>query len=211
MMADAAKYNGQYASIAAQAAMLLPRGASILDIGAGIGALSGELLMRGFPVTALEADPLAVRQIPAACEPICMDAFSFMPKRVWDASLFCFFGAPDEILQLSARFSNGVGIAVGTDGNTPAFSKGKRRYSIDPLCELLAKRGIAQSVRRFTADCTQPFRSVADAELFHTRYGGDLTGLVRTDDPVFGYAEPAVRTLKAVYFDFDGKGSSKHA
>ena len=180
---DAMACCGYYPALARRIAPYLPKQAHVCDAGCGLGGLSVALLPYCRHVTAVDRaaaplenlrqraghDPrLTVRQGDIRCLP---------PETPYDAMVFCLFGGTDEILDIAARQCGGTALVVRRDFRQHQFSSGVRMagHTAADMEQELRRRGLTCTLRRFTLEFGQPFRSVEDALAFFRLYSRDGT------------------------------------
>ena len=180
---DAMACCGYYPALARRIAPYLPKQAHVCDAGCGLGGLSVALLPYCRHVTAVDRaaaplenlrqraghDPrLTVRQGDIRCLP---------PETPYDAMVFCLFGGTDEILDIAARQCGGTALVVRRDFRQHQFSTGVRMagHTAADMEQELRRRGLTCTLRRFTLEFGQPFRSVEDALAFFRLYSRDGT------------------------------------
>ena len=186
---DAMACCGYYPALARRIAPYLPKQAHVCDAGCGLGGLSVALLPYCRHVTAVDRaaaplenlrqrtghDPrLTVRQGDIRCLP---------PETPYDAMVFCLFGGTDEILDIAARQCGGTALVVRRDFRQHQFSSGVRMagHTAADMEQELRRRGLTCTLRRFTLEFGQPFRSVADALAFFRLYSRDGTAPARQE------------------------------
>ena len=91
--------------------------------------------------------------------------------------VFCLFGGTDEILDIAARQCGGTALVVRRDFRQHQFSSGVRMagHTAADMEQELRRRGLTCTLRRFTLELGQPFRSVEDALAFFRLYSRDGT------------------------------------
>lgn len=91
--------------------------------------------------------------------------------------VFCLFGGTDEILDIAARQCGGTALVVRRDFRQHQFSTGVRMagHTAADMEQELRRRGLTCTLRRFTLEFGQPFRSVEDALAFFRLYSRDGT------------------------------------
>ena len=103
-------------------------------------------------------------------------------QKPYDAMVFCLFSGTDEILDIAARQCGGTALVVRRDFRQHQFSSGgrmaghRRRHGAGA-----APRGLTCTLRRFTLEFGQPFRSVEDALAFFRLYSRDGTAPARQE------------------------------
>ena len=105
------------------------------------------------------------------------------PQRPYDAMVFCLFGGTDEILDIAARQCGGTALVVRRDFRQHQFSSGVRMagHTAADMEQELRRRGLTCTLRRFTLEFGQPFRSVEDALAFFRLYSRDGTAPARQE------------------------------
>ena len=186
---DAMACCGYYPALARRIAPYLPKQAHVCDAGCGLGGLSVALLPYCRHVTAVDRaaaplenlrqraghDPrLTVRQGDIRCLP---------PETPYDAMVFCLFGGTEEILDIAARQCGGTALVVRRDFRQHQFSSGVRMagHTAADMEQELRRRRLTCTLRRFTLEFGQPFRSVEDALAFFRLYSRDGTAPARQE------------------------------
>ena len=113
--------------------------------------------------------------------------------------VFCLFGGTDEILDIAARQCGGTALVVRRDFRQHQFSSGVRMagHTAADMEQELRRRGLTCTLRRFTLEFGQPFRSVEDALAFFRLYSRDGTVPPgRSWRP--GWSRPPGRTIPCI-------------
>ena len=155
--ADRSRY---YTDLARELGAFLHPEDRVCDAGCGLGLLSRALL------------------------PYCgHDIRDLPPQRPYDAMVFCLFGGTEEILDIAARQCGGTALVVRRDFRQHQFSTGVRMagHTAADMEQELRRRGLTCTLRRFTLEFGQPFRSVEDALAFFRLYSRDGTAPARQE------------------------------
>lgn len=207
-----------YRTLAGVMAPHLDRNGTLLDAGAGLGALSATLAPLVSAVTAVEKDPLAFAamreylawQNAAAVTPLLLDAGALPGGMIFDSAVFCYYGMPEEILEIAKAHCRGRVFVVKRANRFHRFSMEKIPVSGDSLeaCRLLLeKRGIPYRETLFSADMGQPFAGMDDARRFFRLFSRDeaddsriRSRLIETDDPEYPLRCPMVKEAGCLIF-----------
>ena len=162
--------------------------AHVCDVGCGVGALSLELVRRGFAVTALDISSVALGQLQAhdGLEILCMDAREH--TAVYDAMVFCFYADIEECLRMARRCHAQDVFYVSRDYDKHRFSVGEHPVAYRgyrDACAALEAQGIAYEARSCALDMGQPFVSLDEARRFFELYSRDDPALI-TDEFLMG-------------------------
>ena len=154
----------------------------VCDAGCGLGLLSRALLPYCGHVTAIDRSPAAIADLTARghdprLTALTGDIRDLPPQKPYDAMVFCLFGGTDEILDIAARQCGGTALVVRRDFRQHQFSTGVRMagHTAADMEQELRRRGLTCTLRRFTLEFGQPFRSVEDALAFFRLYSRDGT------------------------------------
>ena len=210
---DSAAYTKSYDLLAERAAARLPSGCTVFEGGCGLGHLSAALAKGGYAVTAMDLSPLPLRYLRERADRAGGtltvrqgDAFALPAGEVYDAGVFCFFGAVGETLAWARDHCRNTLILFKKDWNTHRFTRdggALRKFTYPLTCAELERRGVPFTAEVFDADMGQPFRSLPDAIRFFRIYDPEaamteaqvLSRLTETADPVFPYYLPALRPV----------------
>ena len=79
----------------------LPTGASILELGCGVGRITRELLLQGYRVTAVDNSPEMLAHVPTKAAPVCADIENLELGVTFDAVVLtsCLINIPNEALR----------------------------------------------------------------------------------------------------------------
>lgn len=212
---DAAQYGSYHKTLAARLAAHLPPGAHVCDAGCGLGYLSRALAPHCKRVTAVDSDALALAVLredtPKNVEVCEGDMFTLSPTEQYDAMVFCFFAAMDEMLLLAKKHCRGKVIVIKRGWTQHRFSlkdESARRDACEEAEQYLRTRGIPFLHETLTIDMGQPFRSKEDTVRFFEAYGNEAVTfsdiearLVKTLDVAFPYYLPQEKPLGIFIFD----------
>ena len=220
-MEDAAHKTEYYRRLAAHLAARLPNGASVCDVGCGLGHLA-ELLCRSFAsVTAIDCSEPAVRAFrarlgdkpPDNLRIVCRDALQLPASARFDVMVFCYFGSLPEILKIAAGHCTGAAVVIRRDYAQHRFDLDRHprnRASAADTMEKLQAMGIACESERLSLEFGQPLRSEEDAVRFFRLYLRDpernvdfpeiAPKLGRTGDPDFPYYYPQPKQVAVLRF-----------
>ena len=190
-MADAGRQTDFHRRLTAELLPYLSPQDRVCDAGCGLGFLSLALAPHVRHVTAADCDAqalsvlkeeLAARHIENVT-PLCTDIFTDRLAEPYDAMVFCLFGGTDEILDIAARQCGGTALVVRRDFRQHQFSSGVRMagHTAADMEQELRRRGLTCTLRRFTLEFGQPFRSVEDALTFFRLYSRDGTAPARQE------------------------------
>lgn len=165
----------------------------ICDAGSGLGYLSLALSPHVQAVTAVEKHPDAAGVLEENClhkgianvRSCCEDMQQHFPEDPYDAMVFCFFGRPEEILQLAKKLCRGRVFVFTRNYRNHRFSAGTHASGWDgfpELAALLRDHGIEAHSETFRVEYGQPFRSWQDARRFFEIYSKDSDKSVITED-----------------------------
>lgn len=162
--------------------------AHVCDVGCGVGALSLELALRGFDVTALDICDVPLAQLQksedAALVRIkvrCEDAVTHMPDMPYDAMVFCFFGGMGRCLDMARRCCAGDVFYISRDYDAHRFSVNRHPVRYDGYREaraMLDRLGIAYEAAEGALDMGQPFADLDEARRFFSLYSRDDPALI---------------------------------
>ena len=165
--ADRSRY---YTDLARELGAFLHPEDRVCDAGCGLGLLSWALLPYCGHVTAIDRSPAAIADLTARghaprLTALTGDIRDLPPQKPYDAMVFCLFGGTDEILDIAARQCGGTALVVRRDFRQHQFSSGVRMagHTAADMEQELRRRGLTCTLRRFTLEFGQPFRSVEDA------------------------------------------------
>ena len=177
--ADRSRY---YTDLARELGAFLHPEDRVCDAGCGLGLLSRALLPYCGHVTAIDRSPAAIADLTArGHDPrltvLTGDIRDLPPQKPYDAMVFCLFGGTEEILDIAARQCGGTALVVRRDFRQHQFSTGVRMagHTAADMEQELRRRGLTCTLRRFTLEFGQPFRSVEDALAFFRLYSRDGT------------------------------------
>ena len=177
--ADRSRY---YTDLARELGAFLHPEDRVCDAGCGLGLLSRALLPYCGHVTAIDRSPAAITDLTARdhdprLTALTGDIRDLPPQKPYDAMVFCLFGGTDEILDIAARQCGGTALVVRRDFRQHQFSSGVRMagHTAADMEQELRRRGLTCTLRRFTLELGQPFRSVEDALAFFRLYSRDGT------------------------------------
>lgn len=177
--ADRSRY---YTDLARELGAFLHPEDRVCDAGCGLGLLSRALLPYCGHVTAIDRSPAAITDLTARdhdprLTALTGDIRDLPPQKPYDAMVFCLFGGTDEILDIAARQCGGTALVVRRDFRQHQFSSGVRMagHTAADMEQELRHRGLTCTLRRFTLELGQPFRSVEDALAFFRLYSRDGT------------------------------------
>lgn len=183
--ADRSRY---YTDLARELGAFLHPEDRVCDAGCGLGLLSRALLPYCGHVTAIDRSPAAIADLTARghdprLTALTGDIRDLPPQRPYDAMVFCLFGGTEEILDIAARQCGGTALVVRRDFRQHQFSSGVRMagHTAADMEQELRRRGLTCTLRRFTLEFGQPFRSVADALAFFRLYSRDGTAPARQE------------------------------
>lgn len=200
----------------------LPPDASICEGGCGLGYLSLALSPHVKQVTAVDraAEAVAVlwqniqRTETQNIRAVAANIFDMQPAQLYDAMVFCRFGAVEEILRLAAEQCAGTVVVLTLANPCHRFTlaektaRRKEWFSREKLDELK----IPYQMELFTAETGQPLHSLADAVRFFQMY--DQSGEAVTEeqvqsrltaDPkgVYPYFSPMTSAFRLLAFQAD--------
>ena len=171
-----------YTNLARELGAFLHPEDRVCDAGCGLGLLSRALLPYCGHVTAIDRSPAAIADLTARghdprLTALTGDIRDLPPQRPYDAMVFCLFGGTDEILDIAARQCGGTALVVRRDFRQHQFSSGVRMagHTAADMEQELRRRGLTCTLRRFTLEFGQPFRSAEDALAFFRLYSRDGT------------------------------------
>lgn len=158
----------------------LPPDAEICEGGCGLGSLSLALSPQVRHITAvdrsIEALTVLRREIRkrkiSNITAVAADIFTMQPRRLYDAMVFCRFGAAAEILKLAAEQCGGTVVVLTLANSRHRFTlageaaERKEWFSRQKLDEW----GIPCRCEQFEVETGQPFRSMEDAVRFFQIY-----------------------------------------
>lgn len=178
--ADRSRY---YTDLARELGAFLHPEDRVCDAGCGLGLLSRALLPYCGHVTAIDRSPAAIADLTARghdprLTALTGDIRDLPPQKPYDAMVFCLFGGTEEILDIAARQCGGTALVVRRDFRQHQFSSGVRMagHTAADMEQELRRRRLTCTLRRFTLEFGQPFRSVEDALAFFRLYSRDGTG-----------------------------------
>ena len=170
----AADHSRYYQDLARQLGAFLRPEDRVCDAGCGLGLLSRALLPYCAHVTAVDRSPAAVAALRARGEDPKLSALTgdireLPPRQPYDAMVFCLFG--------------GTALVVRRDFRQHQFSSGVRMagHTAADMEQELRRRRLTCTLRRFTLEFGQPFRSVEDALAFFRLYSRDGTAPARQE------------------------------
>lgn len=200
----AADRSHYYTNLARELGAFLHPEDRVCDAGCGLGLLSRALLPYCGHVTAIDRSPAAIADLTARghdprLTALTGDIRDLPPQRPYDAMVFCLFGGTDEILDIAARQCGGTALVVRRDFRQHQFSTGVRMagHTAADMEQELRRRGLTCTLRRFTLEFGQPFRSVEDALAFSGCTAGTGRRLPgRSWRP--GWSRPPGRTIPCI-------------
>ena len=79
----------------------VPAGSSVLELGCGVGRVTGVLLARGYRVTAVDNSPEMLAHVPSQASRICADIEALALETTFDAVIFasCLINIPDPAIR----------------------------------------------------------------------------------------------------------------
>ncbi len=189
-MRDACKTAPYHRELADWIAPQLAPGSRICDAGCGVGALALELAVRGFAVTAADADRLALdalaqdvraRGMGGGVRIRCGDIRAMQPETPYDAMVFSLFGQGEEILRIAKSQCRGPVFIVLRSDSVHRFSVNAHPVAhggYAAMRALLDTRGIAYTAQERSIDFSQPLRDFEDARRFFACYSRDPEALI---------------------------------
>lgn len=181
-MKNACEYNSYNAELAKLIkAELDDSTVHICDIGCGLGHLSLELAQYFKAVTAIDIDSNAIavlkdnitRRKINNIEAVCTDAIEYRADKPFNSMVFCFFGAMNDTLKISAKNCTGKVFIIGRNWNEHRFSvKNEIRphFTTKQKCDYLNKLEIPYKLSYLSTDMGQPLRDEQEAISFFKLY-----------------------------------------
>lgn len=215
--ADAAEYGGFDAQIAARILPYMEEGASVCDAGCGLGYLALALAPHCRRVTAVDVSGPALKVLRANAQKAGLsnidiiegDLFSLNPGERFDYMAFCFFGSAHDALRAVKAHCGKRAFLVKKNWATHRFTLEEKPLggrTFLRTCAALDALDLPYQAETFPLEMGQPFRSLADPELFFRAYAEKeipaeeakariAERLVETGRADFPYYLPACRKL----------------
>jgi len=176
----------------------------ICDAGSGLGYLSLALAPHVGKVTAVERHPDAAAVLSENCNTfgisnvisLCGAIADVVPKKPYDAMVFCFFGRRREILKLAKKQCRGDVLVFTRNYDRHRFSAGSHRSGFEgypEFSEELEQLGIPGHKETFTLEFGQPFRDLEEAHRFFLLYSKDRNKDVLTKEFIRSQLEETMR------------------
>lgn len=184
----AAAYGSYHARLAELIEPWIPHGATVCDLGCGLGCLSLALLEQIPAVTALDRDPRALSMLREAGRGRAgltieeADAMALPPERQWDCLILSFFGrivVEDNLSYFMSHCKRLISVVnAGPKSSFSATGSSARRKEYTPqVAAYLDEEGWSYHLEEHALEFGQPLTDLEDARAFVKRYSPPGTPL----------------------------------